>query len=41
MPAATVPRKGIVTAGASSSSTAAHPAFAAARMIPLFPGTFS
>src|SRR5438046_1059497 len=37
MPAATVPRKGIVTAGASSSSTAAHPVFAAARIFPSFP----
>src|SRR5213592_734309 len=36
-PAATVPRRGIVTA--DPTSTASHPALLAARMIPLLPGT--
>src|SRR2546425_12820361 len=38
-PAATVPRRGIVTADPSSTATSAHPAFVAASMIPLLPGT--
>src|SRR5437016_11428594 len=38
-PAATVPRRGIVTADPSSTATSSHPAFVAASMIPLLPGT--
>src|SRR2546428_13245635 len=38
-PAATVPRRGIVTADPTSTATASHPALVAARMIPLLPGT--
>src|SRR5436309_910763 len=38
-PAATVPRRGIVTADPTSTATASHPALLAARMIPLLPGT--
>src|SRR2546430_1417544 len=34
-PAATVPRRGIVTADPTSTATASHPALVAARMIPL------
>src|SRR5207247_1092822 len=37
-PAATVPRRGIVTADPTSTATASHPALLAARMIPLLPG---
>src|SRR5206468_6912930 len=38
-PAATVPRRGIVTADPSPTATSSHPALVAARMIPLLPGT--
>src|SRR6266581_4412547 len=38
-PAATVPRRGIVTADPTSTATASHPALVAARMIPLLSGT--